>query len=167
MNKKLEIICLVFAVLLSNILYANDTPCHVSGFSNGYRVFYGFDFGEPKISDHDLSIEGIVNEEINCVLNDDAENNNTSDYAIVGHSQGGLRVLSYATMLKERACDKSLGEDERKAAEDSYNRLKAVITVSGIDRGLKALDGGFAPFRAKVLNDGEILGNGLIGVGGS
>ena len=80
-------------------------------------------------------------------------------YAAVGHSQGGERALAYAKMLKERN-------------PEEYKKLKAVITVSGVDKGLKALDGcsvanGFTPFKAKLMNDAGILTRGAIGFFGS
>jgi hypothetical protein len=42
-----------------------------------------------------------------------------------------------------------------------YNKLQAVITVSGIDKGLLALDGGFGPLSAKFNSHAGTVYNGL------
>ena len=46
---------------------------------------------------------------------------------------------------------------------NEYKNLKAVITVSGIDKGIKALDGGFTPLKSKVQNDINTIYNGVNG----
>jgi len=50
-------------------------------------------------------------------------------FITIGESQGGLRMLAYAKYL----------EDHNR---DSFDTLKGVITISGIDRGAKLLEGG-------------------------
>ncbi len=72
-------------------------------------------------------------------------------FTIVGHSQGGLRVLAFAKYLKDH--DSEL-----------FSKLKCVITVSGITKGIKALEGGFAPTKRQLYDYAGIITNGLYGV---
>ena len=71
-------------------------------------------------------------------------------FVFVGHSQGGLRALAMSTYLRKK--DPVL-----------YKQLKGVITLSGIDRGLKLLEGNGAVFRAKLSDSVRILSNGVYG----
>jgi hypothetical protein len=41
------------------------------------------------------------------------------------------------------------------------NNIDAVITISGIDQGLKALDGGLGAFKSRASEKINIIGNGL------
>jgi hypothetical protein len=68
----------------------------------------------------------------------------TDPYTIIGYSQGGLRALAYAGYLKQN-----------NSAE--YNNLNGVITISGIDRGLKAMApnggvGSIGVLRSSMMN---------------
>ena len=45
--------------------------------------------------------------------------------------------------------------------ENAYNHLGAIITVSGIDRGIKMLEGGFGVLKSRIMEDVNILYNGL------
>lgn len=132
--------------------------------ANNYRFFSGFDFGDIPAEKHDTSLEQRVNSEIDYVIAEDIETNNKSKYAIVGHSQGGLRVLAYATMLERRISDTSLTAQQRAQAKANYDRLAAVITISGVDKGLKALENNFTTLKSKALADGNIWLDGLRGV---
>ena len=81
-------------------------------------------------------------------------------YAVVGHSQGGVRALAYANVLKQKAEQET--DPEMKAKyQHAYNHLGAVITVSGIDKGIKALEGGFGPIKSRIMEDVNILYNGI------
>ena len=71
----------------------------------------------------------------------------SGSYSIIGHSQGGLRALGYASHFKN--------------TPNSLNRIDAIITISGIDQGLKALDGGLAGLKATASSKVNIVGNGL------
>lgn len=162
---------IIIALTLIGILNLNDfaaTPGignKVSGISDGkYRFFSGFDFGDIPSDKHDTSLTQRVNSEIDYVIADDIEKNNNEKYAIVGHSQGGLRVLAYATMLERRITDSSLSAAERQKAKANYNRLCAVITMSGIDKGLMAIENNFSTFKSKLIADGNIWLKGIRGV---
>ncbi len=132
--------------------------------TEGYRIFQGFNFEDLSSESHKESLEERINSEINYVIEDDIEKNYTGPYAIVGHSQGGLRVLAYASMLESRINDPNLSEEERVKAKGSFQRLSGVITMSGIDRGLKALENNFDTFRVKLLEDGNIWLDGINGL---
>lgn len=72
-------------------------------------------------------------------------------FVFVGHSQGGLRVLAMSTYLKQK--DPTL-----------YKQLKGIVTLSGIDRGLKLLEENGSNFRAQLYTDTKILTNGVLGI---
>ncbi len=116
--------------------------------NNGYVFLKGFSFKTYEPSG--IGIKERVDDEVEYIKNNYKDKDEKERYAIVGHSQGGLRALAYAKVLKEKD-------------PEEYKRLKAVITVSGIDKGLKALDGGFSPFLSKLYKDIEILNNGVKG----
>lgn len=111
--------------------------------TDGYWFFSGFDFLGYKPESKGLDPR--IDAEIETIRNSYISNREGfSPYSIVGHSQGGLRVLAYATRLKEQY-------------PDEYENLKAVITVSGIDKGLKALEGDAGPLVAKMRTDLDIV----------
>ncbi|OHE72508.1 MAG: hypothetical protein A2413_02780 [Treponema sp. RIFOXYC1_FULL_61_9] len=119
----------------------------------GYRTFSGFNFEEYTPSTNGLKKR--VEAEVAYVISQDSTEGTkyAGTYSIVGHSQGGLRVLAYANQLKNKS-----------AVE--YNRLDGIITVSGIDRGLLALDGGFGTLKARFNTDTNIIWRGFrAGVG--
>lgn len=137
---------IIFSVILYVNVYAGDVKVDVPSSAGRYHLFTGFEFGtyvpstvglDKEIADSYLKIK-------------DNENSYASNdyYSIVGHSQGGLRVMAYSTYLKSMS-------------PADYNKLQAVITVSGVDKGLLALDGGFAPLNAKILGDVGTLLNGF------
>lgn len=111
--------------------------------TDGYWFFNGFDF--MGYQPESKGLEPIVNAEVERIHNEYlSSGEGFSPYTIVGHSQGGLRVLAYATKLKENH-------------PDEFNNLQAVITVSGIDKGLKALEGDAGPLVAKMRTDLDII----------
>ena len=107
-------------------------------------AFYGFDFEGYKASP--LGLDAIVKNEHEFVKKKEAH-----DFAVVGHSQGGLRALAFATYLQNNDAA-------------GLNNLQAVVTVSGIDQGIKALDGGLPVANAKIRRDAAILTDGVYGV---
>ena len=110
-----------------------------------YYILDGFQFLSYEKSS--MGLETIVNNEIEKIKNDSIRKG--ENYSIVGYSQGGVRSLAYAKMLKEKY-------------PEEYKKLDAVITVSGIDKGIKALDGGFGRLKSVANNDVDILWNGVM-----
>lgn len=117
---------------------------------NGFWLIQGFDF-EKYNPDKDPCLEEIVTNEINKITSNEATKQKlNNNYVVVGHSQGGPRALAYATMLKEQK-------------PEEFNKLSAVITISGVDRGIKALEGGFGPLKSKLSEDVSIVVKGVSG----
>ena len=116
-------------------------------------AFDGFDFEGYKASKHGL--DKIIKAEHEFIKQDKQnqqnQQNQQGNFAVVGHSQGGLRALAFATYLQNKD-----------TAE--LNKLQAVVTVSGIDQGIKALDGGLPAANAKIRRDAAILTEGVCGV---
>ena len=116
----------------------------------GFWLIQGFDF-ENYDPDNDPGLTDIVTNEINKITSDEATKAGLNkNYVVVGHSQGGPRALAYATMLK-------------KQKPEEFSKLSAVITVSGVDRGIKALEGGFGPLKTKLSDDVSIVVRGIGG----
>jgi hypothetical protein len=115
------------------------------GVGHGKQYFYfeGFDFEyRPSLFDGGLRIK--INPAISYITDTSGR---TPTYTFVGHSQGGLRALATAPVLKTQ-----------NPAE--YDRLDGIITVSGIDRGIEALAGGVGVLGQKMMTDVNILWNG-------
>ena len=113
-------------------------------------AFDGFDFEGYKASKHGL--DNIIRAEHKSIKDVEEEDpDKKGKFAVVGHSQGGLRALAFATYLQNNDAAR-------------LNNLQAVVTVSGIDQGLKALDGGLPAANAKIRRDVEILTDGAYGV---
>lgn len=144
MKKQWLRICFIFiaCVFTSSFLFSDDLTKKVGNLENGYRLFDGFDFSNYKPSP--IGVDARVKAEVNHVISQDKAAGKSGNYGIVGHSQGGLRVLAYATELK-------------KQNKKEYDRLDAVITVSGIDKGLKALNGGFPSVKSRLMSDVNTL----------
>lgn len=144
MKKQWLRICFIFiaCVFMSSFLFSDDLAGKVGNLKNGYRLFEGFDFSNYKPSP--IGVDARVKAEVNHVIAQDKAAGKSGTYGIVGHSQGGLRVLAYATELK-------------KQNKKEYDRLDAVITVSGIDKGLKALSGGFPSVKSRLMSDVNTL----------
>jgi len=115
----------------------------------GKQYFFGgFDFeGYDPLKDNSLDFK-IQSEAYNLNKTwQEKERNNSWDngnFYFLGWSQGGLRALATTTWLKAND-------------PDLYDKLDGVITVSGIDRGLKALNGGVGYLAAKLRRDYQIL----------
>jgi hypothetical protein len=63
--------------------------------------FGGFDFKNYKLGDPNLT--AITNAEYNVIKNwDYGESEAPTSYTVIGHSQGGLRALAYATTFKKK-----------------------------------------------------------------
>jgi len=138
-------------VLLAKVSSENIGNMH-------YYYFDGFDFNDYKASPY--GITDIIQDEYQAIrrggkyINKDSGkqlevNESNGDYVIVGHSEGGLRALAYATYLK-------------KHDENEYKNLKGVITISGANKGFKALEGGIPVFKYKVYSMIDVLANGII-----
>lgn len=113
-------------------------------------AFDGFDFEGYKASKHGL--DNIIRAEHKSIKDvEEKDPDKKGKFAVVGHSQGGLRALAFATYLQNNDAAR-------------LNNLQAVVTVSGIDQGLKALDGGLPAANAKIRRDVEILTDGAYGV---
>lgn len=113
-------------------------------------AFDGFDFEGYKASKHGL--DNIIKAEHKSIKDVEEEDpDKKGKFAVVGHSQGGLRALAFATYLQNNDAAR-------------LNNLQAVVTVSGIDQGIKALDGGLPAANAKIRRDAAILTEGVCGV---
>lgn len=112
----------------------------------GYVFFNGFDF--ENYSSESEGIEKML--EVTLELLQAKYKESKQPFVFVGHSQGGLRSLAMSTYLKRN--DPEL-----------YKQLKGVITLSGIDKGLKLLENNGANFRSALYNDVRILTNGVYG----
>lgn len=165
--KKTLLFLIVLVSVIVNLYAASSSGIYddkVSGFRpEGYRFFNGFSFDELAIADHRNGMEYRVNSEIDYVLDDDEKANRLDDYCILGYSQGGERVLAYATMLEKRMNDSNLSYSERERARRSFERLSGIITVSGIDKGILALEDGFDGFKNKIYEDAAIIRDGVSG----
>ena len=147
--KKKYVALLACIVCMITVATAEEQPKTIGTYNAGVAgvttyAFYGFDFEGYKASP--LGLDAIVKNEHEFVKKKEAH-----DFAVVGHSQGGLRALAFATYLQNNDAAK-------------LNNLQAVVTVSGIDQGLKALDGGLPAANAKIRRDVEILTDGAYGV---
>lgn len=143
-------IAAVLLLALACPVFALDAEPKVGDLDRSYSIPYcylnGFEFSGYVPSA--IGLEDLVEADVEYIKTRDAATVNS--FAVIGHSQGGLRSLAYASYLK-------------KNDPAEYNRLKAVITMSGIDRGLKALEGGVGAFKAKVWTDVFTLYDGVAG----
>ena len=135
-------------VCMITVATAEEQPKTIGTYNAGVAgvttyAFYGFDFEGYKASP--LGLDAIVKNEHEFVKKKEAH-----DFAVVGHSQGGLRALAFATYLQNNDAA-------------GLNNLQAVVTVSGIDQGIKALDGGLPVANAKIRRDVAILTDGVYG----
>lgn len=132
-------------------------PNAAKNYFNNIRAYYltGFDFDNYKLGDP--GIDTLVKAEVQATKNGVGKTSSIADrvtpagnsyYSIIGHSQGGLRALGYLSELK------------RKRPAEIKN-IDAIVTISGADQGIKALDGGIAGFRARAAEKVNIAGNGL------
>ncbi len=155
MTIKRVIVSIMIIMILNTTIFGKENLTRVESYPNRNDVYFlnGYRFEELDPSEHEIGLAERVDAEIDYISkrqNDKKNNGQKLDYTIVGYSEGGLRALAYAKRLKEQK-------------PNEFENLKAVITVSGIDRGLKALNGGFTPLKAKVQEDVNIIYNGLCG----
>ena len=128
-----------------------------SGVQQNVINFTGFPV-EHYVPEDGVEVMQIVEKSIDIMAESWIGNN--EDYAIVGHSQGGLRALAYANVIKQKAEQET--DPEMKAKyQNAYDHLGAVITVSGIDKGIKLLEGGIGNVRAKALEKVDVLWKGV------
>ena len=121
-------------------------------YKNNVYFFDGFDFDNYQRNDPNLTTLNLG--EIRAIRNGVSGRvtaHGSKPYSIIGHSQGGLRALGYTSILKS---------EPNGIAETGL--IDAVVTVSGIDQGLKMLDGGLGGFKARVNGKVNIVWNGLI-----
>jgi len=123
---------------------------------NNLFYFGGFDFKgyNPKAEHADKGLQMKIQAEVLKLKNavKDAEYNlewENGNFNFLGYSQGGLRSLASAAWMKENE-------------PELYDKLNCVITVSGINGGLKALEGGVDIFAGRLNNDFKILHRGIV-----
>jgi len=170
MKKHVLIEFLIFIVSISSLFANEDTVVAVPKVSErkevsgtyDYRFFRGFEFEDYVPSTIGL-LELIKAEEEQIIKNDLKKGNNEKKYAIVGHSQGGPRVLGYATYMKQRIDDEENAEEQAKRKKE-YEQIQAVITISGINKGLQALYGGLGRVTAEINRDIRVVYKGTLGV---
>lgn len=145
--------CVFFGLILSlNAQSSNKKIDKISWNTDGYWFLAGFTFEGYKPSTEGVILR--VKDEVAEAKAKDISAGRTAPYAVIGHSQGGLRALAYASHLK-------------KTDKTEYNRLQAVITVSGIDKGLKALDGGFPAVKSRFMTDVNTVWRGVRSIVGT
>jgi pimeloyl-ACP methyl ester carboxylesterase len=156
--------CTAFAVLLLGSVWSQEKDELKNKKIKNYTLvnrtaFYleGFDFANYKASDPTLEV--LTDAEILAVRNgvSGRVTKASGAYSIIGHSQGGLRALGYITRLKNQYGSASL------------NNIDAVVTISGIDQGLKALEGSpnsLSAFKVRVRDKINIVGNGFLAAAG-
>jgi len=116
-----------------------------SNYRSNVYFFGGFDFGGYKRTDP--SLKELTAGEVRAIQNGVANRvtpHGNQPYSIIGYSQGGLRALGYISQVP------------------NPNLIDAAVTVSGIDQGLKMLDGGLGAFKARGSGKINIVWNGLI-----
>lgn len=127
------------------------------GFGQRVYFFNGFPFEDYKASS--VGMTDIIRDEYLAISRGGTYTSipsygtktvNKSDvpYTIIGYSEGGLRALGYATYI------------ERNHPEE-FEKLKGVITISGANKGFKAMEGGIDVFKHRVYSMADILVNGI------
>lgn len=143
--KKNKISILICLMLSSSVFLSAAKENVTISTDKTYVMFNGFDFEGYKPEDG--SCVDILKAEYDEIKNDPIAN---KDFVLVGHSQGGLRALAFATYVKNK--DTAL-----------YNHIKGVITLSGIDQGLTLLEDNGSQFRWRFFDDVGILNRGVLG----
>jgi len=131
---------------------------------NGHNVYYfsGFDFNNYRPSKFGLL--DIINQEYQVISRGGTYENihsgsdynvskSDNPYVLIGHSEGGIRTLGYATYTEK------LKNDGRDTEE--FDKLKGIITISGANKGFKAMEGGVILLLYKLFNIADILAGGL------
>ncbi len=146
---KKSLIGILFCIFVFISVFAEEAESKAKEFTDinanikTYK-FDGFQFNNYKPST--LGLEDIIRAEYDFIKSDYSG----EKFAIVGHSQGGLRVLGFTNYIEKKD-------------PDMLKNLNAVITVSGIDRGLKALEGGLPVTNAKIKRDLQVISSAVIG----
>jgi hypothetical protein len=149
MNNKLFLLGVIAAVFTANGFAGDKTDRIKELNNNGYYWLKGFPFKDYKPETEGLQPR--IKDEASVIKKSEAErdkNGTTNNYVLAGHSQGGLRALAIGGYLKTN--DTAL-----------YDKLDGIITISGIDRGLKALEGGVGNLASRVQDDINIVWGGV------
>lgn len=144
-------ICLLICFVISSSIFVNAVDARISCYrSNSYVFFDGFDF--EKYSAETEGCEPMLEAAYSDICKEmkDPITDKYVDFVLVGHSQGGLRALAFAKYAKDRN-------------SKLYSHIKGVITLSGIDQGLKLLANNGANFRYRFFADVGILTRGVLG----
>lgn len=142
--------CFCFAVALEDMEPTSRVRYKYSNIS-GYVYFEGFNFEgyEAESKGIEPMLEKTL-ELLRFYYGSNGSIGKNKPFVFVGHSQGGLRALAMSTYLKQK--DPQL-----------YKQLKGVITLSGIDKGLKLLEGQGSVARSTLHSDVLTLTNGVRG----
>jgi len=117
----------------------NITAYFLHGFD-----FLGYDSTYP-------SLEKMTQAEVNAVVTGTTKIKKAPDsYGIVGYSQGGLRALAFSTYLKANY------------SAEEYKKLKAVVTYSGINQGMQALQDDLPGVKSRVMDEVNTLYDGFL-----
>ncbi|MDR2479060.1 MAG: hypothetical protein LBD48_07090 [Treponema sp.] len=153
--KKLNFILALF--LCAAAMWAADDPKTVSGFgrydnSGKYTTktyfFNGFNFGAL---DSFFTKNGLQ-ESIVYNYADIISKKPGGRYTVIGHSMGGLTALGYAGYLNQ-------------SSTPEFNKIEAVITVSGANKGARLLRGGLGSALSRVNEKLSIVVNGGVAIG--
>jgi hypothetical protein len=153
MRKILYLLILLSVIAGAGFTQAKEPTFKISDFSADMKTAYGngywldgFDF-EGYNSAYP-TLEQMTKAEVGAVKNGNTVTKAAGPYTIIGYSQGGLRALAYATALK-------------KSYPADFKNLQSVITVSGIDQGMQALENDLPGIRARILDRVRTIEGGI------
>jgi hypothetical protein len=152
--RKIYILFLLSVIAGAGFTQAKEPTFKISDFSADMKTAFGasgywldgFDFMGYNSSYPTL--KQMTEAEVNAVKNGNTVTKATGRYSIVGYSQGGLRALAYATALK-------------KSYPSDFENLQSVITISGIDQGMQALENDLPGIRARILEEVRTIEGGI------
>jgi pimeloyl-ACP methyl ester carboxylesterase len=164
MKKTICTLLCVFAITGIFAVDLNNTQARVRDYGatlpNAY-LFEGFQWSYDPAKDTREGLTKLVADEYDLIKNGPRNYTNVygqtlaltkatdkGPYVAIGHSQGGLRALAYATYLKQHD-------------PVGFQKLKGVITISGIDRGIKLLDDGLPATKARILRKTNVVLGGI------
>lgn len=147
-----NLISIIFVMAILNAaVYAVDLTekIRMGVFDSNMPFLSGFRFGTVADSTQQHSLREWVAAEAEAI-----NSSIHGPYFVVGHSQGGMRALAHISEIRRRA-----------ESDDSYDpsRLRAVITVSGIDKGFLPLKDGLDPLKRTLYTKVDIIWNGFVG----
>ena len=154
MRKNIHIVVLLFSAAVAVFAQSKDPNFKISNFdstmkatsgANGY-FFDGFDFNGYNSTYPTL--RQMTAAEVNSVKNGIKVSKPAGPYTVIGYSQGGLRALAYATALK-------------KTYPADFKNLQSVITISGINHGMQALEGDLPGIRSRILDEVRTIERGI------